>query len=58
MTLADAIGETCYEMYRSTRSGLAAEFVKFNDKGSDMSVARNAAYNIGRPEAVETFFVM
>lgn len=58
MTLADAIGETCYEMYRRTASGLSPEYTKFNVAGKDMDTPRNAAYNIGRPEAVETFFVM
>lgn len=58
LTLADAIGETCYEMYRRTATGLAPEYVNFNVAGKDMGTPRNAPYNIGRPEAVETFFIM
>ena len=57
MTLAERIGETCYEFYRRTTSGLSPEFMSFVG-GSDPKVPRNAAYNIGRPEAVETFFIM
>ena len=37
MTLADRIGETCYEMYRFTKTGLAPEYVKFS-AGHDMQV--------------------
>jgi len=57
MTLADRLGETCYEMYARTASGLSPEYVQFVP-GRDMRVAPSAKYNIGRPEAVESFFVM
>jgi mannosyl-oligosaccharide alpha-1,2-mannosidase len=57
MTLADEIGETCYKMYTNTRSGLSPEFVNFV-AGSDLVTPSTAPYNIGRPEAVETWFYM
>lgn len=57
MALADKLGETCYEMYARTRTGLAPEFVQFV-AGRDMVTGRSAPYNIGRPEAVESFFIM
>ena len=47
MTLADRMGETCYEMYARTVSGLAAEFVQFSP-GHDLRIGSNAKYNIGR----------
>ena len=47
MTLADRIGETCYEMYARTVSGLSAEFVQFVP-GRDLKIGGNAKYNIGR----------
>jgi len=56
MTLADRLGETCFQMYARTKSGLSPEFVHFV-AGRDMRVG-SAKYNIGRPEAVESFFVM
>ncbi len=57
MALAEGIGETCYQMYARTKTGLAPEFVQFVP-GRDMVSSRTAPYNIGRPEAVETFFLM
>ena len=57
MTLADAIGETCFKMYSNTRTGLSPEFVNFVS-GRDLVTPRTAPYNIGRPEAVETWFYM
>jgi len=57
MALALALGDTCYEMYARTASGLSPEYVNFV-RGKDMQTPRGASYNIGRPEAVETFFVL
>jgi len=57
MTLADEIGETCYRMYTNTKTGLSPEFVNFA-AGRDLVTPRTAPYNIGRPEAVETWFYM
>ena len=56
MALADGIGHTCYEMYASTKTGLASEMVFFVP-GHDMVQGR-ATFNIGRPEAVETLYVL
>ena len=57
MAVADALGETCYKMYANTQTGLSPEFVQFI-AGRDMQTPRQASYNIGRPEAVETWFYM
>ena len=57
MALAEQLGETCYQMYARTKTGLAPEFVQFVP-GKDMVTARTASYNIGRPEAVESLFVL
>ena len=57
MALAEALGETCYKMYANTVTGLSPEFVQFVG-GRDMATPRQASYNIGRPEAVETWFYM
>ena len=57
MALAEAIGDTCFEMYAHTKTGLSPEFVNFV-AGQDMLTPRSACFNIGRPEAVETFFVL
>jgi len=57
MALAEALGDTCYEMYAHTATGLSPEFVQFA-AGSDMMTPRSASYNIGRPEAVESFWVL
>jgi len=57
MALAEAIGDTCFEMYAHTATGLSPEFVNFQ-AGRDMVTPRSACFNIGRPEAVETFFVL
>ena len=55
MTLAERIGETCYEFYRRTTSGLSPEFMSFVG-GSDPKVPRNAAYNIGLSPHISPYF--
>jgi hypothetical protein len=57
MTLAEALGETCYKMYSRTATGLSPEFVQFQ-AGRDLVTPKSASYNIGRPEAVEAWFYM
>jgi hypothetical protein len=57
MALAGALGETCFKMYTNTATGLSPEFVQFVH-GRDMVTPRTASYNIGRPEAAETWFYM
>ena len=57
VALAGALTETCNVMYTHTKSGLSPEYVRFNG-GRDMTTPRNAAYNIGRPEAIEAMFYM
>jgi len=59
--VAAGIAQTCYEMYRRSPTGLAPEYVNFlpqNKKPTDMSIPKDGAYNILRPEAIETLFYM
>ncbi|CAN0170907.1 unnamed protein product, partial [Ascophyllum nodosum] len=57
MKTAKALGYTCYQMYKRQKTGLAPEFVNFQ-QGKDMVVDRKAAYNILRPETAEALFVL
>ena len=56
-SLAVALGETCYAMYERTRTGLSPEYVNFVG-GKDLVTPRTGCFNIGRPEAVESFWVL
>ena len=56
MALAEGIGETCYQMYARMKTGLAPEFVQFTSR--DLEAGRSAVFNIGRPETVESLFVL
>jgi len=47
---------TCYQMYARSKSGLAPEYVKFDNAKQDF--VNGARYYILRPETVETFFVL
>mmetsp|Transcript_71341 Transcript_71341/g.125575 ORF Transcript_71341/g.125575 Transcript_71341/m.125575 type:complete len:792 (-) Transcript_71341:54-2429(-) len=55
MEIGAGITETCHLMYKSTRTGLAAEVSEFRS-GSDMTPG--PAYYILRPETIEAFFYM
>jgi len=59
--LAVEITETCYQMYRRTRTGLSPEFVDFDMNamhGADIMVPRSAPHNLLRPEAAEAIYYM
>ena len=56
MALAEGIGETCYQMYARMKTGFAPEFVQFTSR--DLEARRSAVFNIGRPETVESLFVL
>jgi len=50
---------TCYQMYARSKSGLAPEYVSFNDgQGNDFAKGRDAPYHLLRPEAAESFFIL
>jgi len=54
--LAEELMATCYEMYRSTATGLAPEIVYFNTQGSggsDLIIKPADRHNLLRPETVE-----
>jgi len=54
MALAAKLTETCYEMYKRQKTGLAPEFVTF--RSGRMLVG--AKHNLLRPEAMESIFLM
>jgi mannosyl-oligosaccharide alpha-1,2-mannosidase len=59
--LAADVGETCYEMYRRTPTGLSPEYTLFrteNGAGADMAVPQDAPHNLLRPEAIETLYYL
>jgi mannosyl-oligosaccharide alpha-1,2-mannosidase len=56
MEIAKKLAQTCFNMYKSTSTGLSPESVSFDQNGG--SLWPNAPYYILRPEAVESFFVL
>jgi mannosyl-oligosaccharide alpha-1,2-mannosidase len=48
---------TCYQMYARSKSGLAPEYVNFDNQGDDFAKG-NAPYYILRPETAETFYIL
>jgi len=57
LKLAKAVTYTCYQMYARQPSGIAPEFVRFQN-GRDMVVGSNAPFYILRPETVESLFIL
>lgn len=55
MRIADEIAYTCYMMYKNSKSGLSPETVTISKDGKMM---KEAAYNILRPEAIESIFYL
>lgn len=53
--LSPQIGATCYQFYQSQPSKLSGEHYYFYE-GRDLEVGH--AYNIGRPETIETLFYL
>ena len=53
---AKSLAFTCYQMYKTSVTGMAPEAVWFGKKGIEQR--RHAIYSILRPETVETFFVL
>jgi mannosyl-oligosaccharide alpha-1,2-mannosidase len=52
--VAKGVGETCFQMYATQKSGLSPENVEFG--GGSMHAG--SVYNIQRPEAVEAWFYL
>ena len=53
---AKSLAFTCYQMYKTSTTGLAPEAVWFGEKGLEQR--RHAMYAILRPETVESFFIL
>uniref|UniRef100_A0A8D0FXP6 alpha-1,2-Mannosidase n=1 Tax=Strix occidentalis caurina TaxID=311401 RepID=A0A8D0FXP6_STROC len=62
MKLAEALIETCYQMYAQVETGLSPEIVHFNlhaQKGhKDVEIKPADRHNLLRPETVESLFYM
>ncbi|RHY02902.1 hypothetical protein DYB36_011278 [Aphanomyces astaci] len=60
LDLAKALGRTCFEMYNQMASNLAPEIAYFNtvDDSNDIQVHASDAFNILRPETVESLMVL
>nr|XP_013222927.2 endoplasmic reticulum mannosyl-oligosaccharide 1,2-alpha-mannosidase [Columba livia] len=62
MQLAEALIETCYQMYAQVETGLSPEIVHFNlhaEKGhKDVEIKPADRHNLLRPETVESLFYM
>lgn len=50
-----ALTYTCYQMYERTATGLSAEWVSFNGRHD---FTAGASFNILRPEAIESIFIL
>ncbi|KAH9285847.1 Endoplasmic reticulum mannosyl-oligosaccharide 1,2-alpha-mannosidase [Echinococcus granulosus] len=59
--LAESLMETCFHLYKDTQTGLSAELVYFNlanfDR-PDFYIKRSDAFNLLRPETVESLFYL
>ncbi|KAL5112505.1 Endoplasmic reticulum mannosyl-oligosaccharide 12-alpha-mannosidase [Taenia crassiceps] len=59
--LAESLMETCFHLYNDTQTGLSAELVYFNLANSDRSdfyIKQSDAFNLLRPETVESLFYL
>ena len=54
MEVAAGVTKTCYHMYHDMATGIAPEFVNFQNR----HMHAGARYNIQRPEAIEAIFYM
>lgn len=57
MRKARAIAYTCYQMFKSTTSGLAADKVYFSEDKDFAMGPIGIEYKL-RPEAIESFFLL
>lgn len=61
LKLAEALTETCYQMYEQMETGLSPEIVYFNSfEGSttDLYVKDNDRHNLLRPETIESLYYL
>ncbi|CAK0772077.1 hypothetical protein CVIRNUC_003926 [Coccomyxa viridis] len=57
MQVAEELTHTCWQMYHQMPTGLAAEYVEFQE-GQGMVTKEKARHNLLRPEAMEAMFVL
>ena len=57
LEIARALTYTCYQMYERAATGIAPEWVQFRP-GRDFAAGPGGAFNILRPEAIESIFIM
>ena len=57
LTTGKQLAYTCYQLYARSKSGLAPEFVRFDNTNDDFATG-SAPYYILRPETVETFYIL
>ncbi len=57
LEIAKALTYTCYQMYERTATGIAPEWVSFRP-GRDFGPGPGGSFNILRPEAIESIFIM
>ena len=61
MDMGKKLGETCYQMYHRTATGLSPEIAYFNAVPSakeDLIIKPADAHNLLRPETVESLFIL
>ncbi|CAD7975180.1 unnamed protein product [Amoebophrya sp. A120] len=62
LKVATGVADTCYEMYRMTKTGLAPEVIAFRAKNDaftdEIVIPPNLQYSLLRPEAAESFFYL
>lgn len=61
LDLAKELTETCYMMYKCTKTGLAGEISMFNTESrvkNDIYILPNDRHNLQRPETVESLFYL
>jgi len=53
-----ALAYTCYQMYARMFTGIAPEFVNFNEGGNDFVAPATGKHYLLRPETVETLYIL
>eukprot|EP00466_Bigelowiella_natans_P011043 jgi/Bigna1/143829/aug1.81_g18537 len=56
LKIAEELGETCYQFYAKSPTGIAPEIVQFRTGAQDFVIDSGAAHSLLRPEAVEAFY--
>lgn len=61
LKLGEELGETCYQMYATTATGLSPEITYFNtdpNSKEDLFIKPADRHNLLRPETIETFYYL